>query len=522
MAFLAGIALAAHVHLSISTCIGLGVISVLPVLLPAQFRPSSFRPRIPYGIRRPTFQLVCFALLFFFLGIARYDQVVARPATAQVEVFNDRKYDLFITGTVVDPPDVRDTYTNLRLRVESVDTGKKQYGVGGLLLARVAVNRTYSYGQNLRLRGRLQSPPQNEDFSYRDYLARQGVHGYMPDAEATVLPGSTANPILAWVYTLKGKLLDNVYRLFLDPEASLLAGILLGVDAGLPGPLQQAFKDTGTAHIIAISGFNIAIIAGIFVMIFSRFLGPWRGALAAVAGIAFYTFLVGADPSVVRAALMGTLSLFALQVGRRADGREHADVRGGHHGGVQSAGAVGRGLSTVILCHVRAAAVRESLPIGDGGIPESLPAGLQCGEAHRGAGRVRAADLRRATHHSSDHGLSFPADLTGLLHCQPVRAARATGRNDPGGCGGLCEHVHLPARQAAGADRVAAHRVYDPHGGAVRLAAARGDLSRRVLAGLRPVVLWRAAHGDVWRNAVESTVGTRCGIASASSRSALC
>ncbi len=71
VAFLAGIALAAHVHLSISTCIGLGVMSVLPVLLPAQFRPSSFRPRIPYGIRRPTFALVCFALLFFFLGAAR-------------------------------------------------------------------------------------------------------------------------------------------------------------------------------------------------------------------------------------------------------------------------------------------------------------------------------------------------------------------------------------------------------------------------------------------------------------------
>ena len=67
----------------------------------------------------------------------------------------------------------------------------------GLLLARVPVNRIYEYGQNLRLRGKLQTPPQNEDFSYRDYLARQGIHGYMPDAEATVLPGSTANPILA-------------------------------------------------------------------------------------------------------------------------------------------------------------------------------------------------------------------------------------------------------------------------------------------------------------------------------------
>ena len=42
-----------------------------------------------------------------------------------------------------------------------------------------------------------------------------------------------------------------------DPEASLLAGILFGVDTGLTTRLQDAFKNTGTAHIITISGFNI-------------------------------------------------------------------------------------------------------------------------------------------------------------------------------------------------------------------------------------------------------------------------
>jgi competence protein ComEC len=55
-------------------------------------------------------------------------------------------------------------------------------------------------------------------------------------------------------------------------------------------------------------------------VLFSRLLGPRRGTLAAVLGIAFYTFLVGADPAVVRAALMGTLALFAVQVGRRQMG----------------------------------------------------------------------------------------------------------------------------------------------------------------------------------------------------------
>jgi competence protein ComEC len=44
---------------------------------------------------------------------------------------------------------------------------------------------------------------------------------------------------------------------------SLLAGILLGVESGIPDEVDQAFRDTGTSHIIAISGFNITIIGSV-------------------------------------------------------------------------------------------------------------------------------------------------------------------------------------------------------------------------------------------------------------------
>ena len=65
---------------------------------------------------------------------------------------------------------------------------------------------------------------------------------------------------------------------------------------------------------------NISIIAGIFFMLFSKMFGDRRGAFFAILGIALYTFIVGATPAVVRAALMGTLALFAKQVGRRQVG----------------------------------------------------------------------------------------------------------------------------------------------------------------------------------------------------------
>jgi ComEC/Rec2-related protein len=310
LAFIGGIVLASLVSLSVWVWISITIFAIL-LLIPSQI----LAPRLPASFPLHPFAFIL--LCAFCLGAVRYQMSVPKFDAFHIAFYNDREYDLLITGTLSEPPDYRDNYTNLRLNVTGVDTGDRELPASGLLLARVSNNQVFHYGDILRLRGKLKTPPENEDFSYRDYLAAQHIHSYMSTAEVTVLPGKGGNPFSRALYALKDKSLNNIYRLFPDPESSLLAGILLGVDTGLTNDLQQAFKDTGTAHIIAISGFNISIIAGLFVTFFSKFLGPRRGALLAIIGIAFYTILVGADAAVVRAALMGGLALFAKQVGRR-------------------------------------------------------------------------------------------------------------------------------------------------------------------------------------------------------------
>ena len=311
LAFLAGIVLASLVSLHIFVWMALFVIADLLIIVSRLF--ARRRSSLPFFFSPFFFVLLC----ALFLGAARYEYSVPRFNAFHIAFYNDRDYDMLVTGTLVEPPDYRDNYTNLRLEVTNVDTGDGDLPANGLLLARVSNNQTFRYGDILRLRGSLKTPPENEDFSYRDYLAAQHIHSYMSSAEVTVLPGRGGSPISAALYDFKEKALTNIYRMFPDPESSLMAGILLGVDTGLTQELQQAFKNTGTAHIIAISGFNISIIAGLFVTFFSRFLGPRRGTLVAVIGIIFYTALVGGDAAVVRAAIMGSLALFARQIGRR-------------------------------------------------------------------------------------------------------------------------------------------------------------------------------------------------------------
>ncbi len=314
LAFLAGILAADHWGLPFKTWLILaGALLLLSILLRILSRRTHFS--IPSALL-----FIPILLTVFSLGAARYRASIPRLDASYIAWFNDRPYELLVTGVLADPPDERDTYTNLRIHVTEVFTGGKILPVDGLLLARILPGGEWHYGDVVRLRGHLKTPPEYEDFSYRDYLARQGILTYTPDAAIWKMPTTDGNPALRLVFAFKEHAIDHIYSMFPEPEASLLAGILLGNDNGLPATLQEAYQNTGTAHIIAISGFNIAIIAGLFIALFSRLFGPRRGAFAAIAGITVYTILVGATPSVVRAALMGGLAIFARQLGRRQVG----------------------------------------------------------------------------------------------------------------------------------------------------------------------------------------------------------
>lgn len=303
-AFLAGIVLASTLANSPLIWFGLAFAGLFLALVLRRLRPQT-----------------AFSILllpgFLFLGAARYQ--MARPVVTphSLSSYNDLQQRVYVTGILVETPDVRDTYLNLRLRVEKIDLGQGDIPVSGDLLIRLTNEYEVAYGDRLRVRGFVQTPAKNEVFSYRDYLVTQGIYSTLRTGTVTVLPGKAVDPLWSMIHRLQASLLKNIYKLFPNPEASLLAGILLGVDKGIPVGVQQAFQNTGTAHIIAISGFNIAILAAVFIMLFGRLFGRKWSAILTILVIGFYVVLVGGGASVVRAGIMGTLSMIALQFGRR-------------------------------------------------------------------------------------------------------------------------------------------------------------------------------------------------------------
>lgn len=261
--------------------------------------------------------LICAAL--FALGAGRYAWA-ARPLPADhVAHFVDSGY-VTLTGFVAREPDVRDKFTNLYVQAESLYQDDQSEPAQGRVLVQAPRYGSYAYGDRVTASGPLLTPPEFDDFSYRDYLARRGIHAMMPNAEVRVLAHHQGRPWYAAMYALKARAQRTIDRLLPSPQAPLLDGILLGMESSIPEDVREAFNRTGTSHVIAISGANIIIVIRVLMGLLKPSLGEKRAGGMTMVGIVFYTILVGADPAVVRAAIMGGMTLLARQWGRRAHG----------------------------------------------------------------------------------------------------------------------------------------------------------------------------------------------------------
>ncbi|MGQ9492431.1 MAG: ComEC/Rec2 family competence protein [Anaerolineae bacterium] len=307
-AWLLGIYLGSFVHFPVWG-IGVAVGMCLMVLFILR-RRTHVQPAQGRAIQRASIHL-----LILLLGLWRYDLVRPTLVPGPLAAYNDGE-KVTLQGIVVNEPVARDRSTKLQVSVSRLKMDDSWIPVRGQVLVQVPSYATYQYGDELELHGKLQTPRDSEGFSYRIYLARQGIHSLLNYPQVTLLARHRGHLLPALLYAVKRRTQSVIAAILPEPEASLLIGILLGSDEGIPRSLLDKFRATGTQHIIAISGFNIAIISAALVKVFTRLLPRYVALIAAVGAVALYAVLVGADPPVVRAAIMGGLAALALIVGR--------------------------------------------------------------------------------------------------------------------------------------------------------------------------------------------------------------
>ncbi|MBI5959977.1 MAG: ComEC/Rec2 family competence protein [Chloroflexi bacterium] len=261
--------------------------------------------------------LVCAAC--FALGAGRQAWATRPLPSDHIGHFADVGY-VSLTGIISRDPDVRDAYTNLYLDTEKLAQNNAEHPIYGRVLIQAPRYGDYAYGDQITARGTLLTPPEFDDFSYRDYLARSGIYALMPNAEITLVAHDQGKPWYVALYRLKDHAQQTINRLLPSPQAPLLSGILLGVDSSISPDTREAFNRTGMAHIIAISGANIVVVIRVLMGMLTPSLGKRRAGWITMGGIAVYAVFVGAEPTVIRAAIMGGLALLAVQSGRKAHG----------------------------------------------------------------------------------------------------------------------------------------------------------------------------------------------------------
>lgn len=176
----------------------------------------------------------------------------------------------------------------------------------------------YRYGDVLKGTCLLRPPTRSEEFNEQNFLRLKNVFLVCRYPQWVRLAIGKGNPSLQALLLFKEKILALLNRSLPEPHASLLAGVLLGARRSMPKGFYDALIATGTIHLIAISGANVAIVleAG---RRFCAFLGWTRRASLAVLMmlLMLLVLLTGASSSVVRSAMMGALMTIAITFGRR-------------------------------------------------------------------------------------------------------------------------------------------------------------------------------------------------------------
>ena len=275
-------------------------------------------------------------LLAVACGAARWLHHTPPPTSADLAFHVEEARA--VRGIVTASPIQRQRSQQVTVGATEVETARGRQPVDGRVMVWARPYPALQAGDNVTLVGAPQLPAAALPAGYAAYLQRNGVQAAMSFPRVYVRRVGTPGGWHARMSRLRLHLRRVIDTHLPEPHAALAAGILMGQRADIPRSLNEQMHLTGTSHIIAISGANLTIIAGLLSLVIRRSgralaglagrLGSspalplrWQAtviALLALSAIWAYAWLVGWGASVVRAAAMSSLVLAAPLVQRRA------------------------------------------------------------------------------------------------------------------------------------------------------------------------------------------------------------
>ncbi|MHC1773046.1 MAG: ComEC/Rec2 family competence protein [Flexilinea sp.] len=225
-----------------------------------------------------------------------------------------------ITGIIDRPPEVRTNRTYLQITPENDPENAEISIPGKIQVVCYWADESYDYGDRIMITGKLSVLENSGETSYYNYLELQGIRAIMYSPKIDKISQNHGNLIYAGIYRIREILLEKIYRLYPSPENALMAGILLGDESKIPADVEDDFQRTGTAHIIAISGANFSVLVWLLLKLIRAGIHRWWAPLILIPIIYFYAILAGGKSAIIRAAIMCSLTLVGMVIGRGKTG----------------------------------------------------------------------------------------------------------------------------------------------------------------------------------------------------------
>ncbi|MFA6430492.1 MAG: ComEC/Rec2 family competence protein [Candidatus Paceibacterota bacterium] len=251
----------------------------------------------------------------FSLGVLRFEVTNSFVLDSNLESIVGQKVS--IKGIAIDEPQKKENFNELTVNFLSIGSSTKVYGVG---LVQIDFYPEFKYGDLLEIKGKLEKPENIEkedgrEFDYVSYLGKDGVNYKINSAKAVLISSGNGNFLKAKLFDIKNAFTKNLERVISEPQASLLGGILLGSKSSMSADVKKGFQVSGLSHIVALSGYNITIVAESIMNTLS-FLPKAFAFSGGILGIIFFVIMSGASSTAVRASVMSLIVILA-QMTRR-------------------------------------------------------------------------------------------------------------------------------------------------------------------------------------------------------------
>ena len=276
------------------------------------------RGRAPTGGAATWHTLVAVSVAFALAGVGWTGLRALRSRASPLVALADQGRSVDVEGALATDPQSGPYGWSAILRVGDVRLGPPRRpgpaisAPGTLWIEGRGALPALAAGDRLRAEG-IVAVPQG---TFGAYLRGRGIAGTLT-VGAIASRGPPSNPLLRAAGVVRAALRRSLVRALPSREAGLMMGLTIGDTSRLDEAVAEQFRATGLTHLLAVSGENVALFLAPILGL-AMLLGAGRRARLAVgiAAVGFFVLLTRAEPSVLRAAAMASLTLLGVFLGR--------------------------------------------------------------------------------------------------------------------------------------------------------------------------------------------------------------